>query len=76
MGLIAPLAQNILPLALRNFETLQRVSLPDVIILASIPGYPDQSQVEISPEIWLVIYNVVHSVTIALKSGASSMALG
>ena len=42
MGLIAPLAQDILPVAQRNFQPLQGVPLNDIVILASIPGYPDQ----------------------------------
>ena len=44
MGSIASLAQNILPVAQRKFQPLQGVILDDIIILASIPGYPDQGE--------------------------------
>jgi len=71
----AAVAQNILPVAQRNFQTLQGVPLDDIIILASIPDYPVQGLVEISAEIWSMINDVVHSVTIALQSGASSVGL-
>jgi hypothetical protein len=76
LGSIVSLAQDILPVAQRSFQTLHSVPIDDIVILASIPGYPDQSPVEISTDIWLLIYPVVHSVTIALQSGTSSAALG
>jgi hypothetical protein len=47
-----------------------------LVLLASIPGYPDASEVELSKGVWPSISTVVHSVTIALESGASPMASG
>jgi len=73
-GLIALLAQGILEVAQRNFQSLQNVRLDDVVLLAVIPGYPDQAQVEMSKEIWSTVSAVVHTVTIALESGAFPMA--
>jgi len=73
IGLIAPLAQNILSVAQLNFQAFQDAHTADIVVLASIPGYPDQGLVEISTEIWSMIYNVVYTVTIALRSGASSV---
>jgi hypothetical protein len=43
----------------------------DLILLASIPGYPDTSEVELTKEVWPTVSSVVHSVTIALEAGAS-----
>ena len=43
----------------------------DLILLASIPGYPDTSEVELTREVWPTVSSIVHSVTIALETGAS-----
>jgi len=42
--------------------------MEDIILLAVIPGYPDEGQVELPKEIWSTVSAVVHSVTIALES--------
>jgi len=42
-----------------------------VVLVASIPGYPDTDPVELVPEVCTTVYHVVHTVTIALESGAS-----
>ena len=73
-SLIAPPAQGILAVAQHNFRPLQDVRVDDVVLLAVIPGYPDQAQVELSKEIWSTVSAVVHTVTIALESGAFPMA--
>jgi hypothetical protein len=73
-GLIALLAQGILEVAQRNFQSLQDVSVENLVLLAVIPGYPDQAQVELSKEIWPAVSAVVHTVTIALESGAFPIA--
>jgi hypothetical protein len=53
---------------------LQSVPLDEIIPLAAIPGHPETSQVEISKEIWPVVRTIVHTVTIAVESGASPVA--
>ena len=72
-SLIAPLAQGVLAVAQRHFRSLQDVRVEDVVLLAVIPGYPDQAQVELSKEIWSTVSAVVHTVMIALESGAFPM---
>lgn len=72
-SLIAPLAQGVLAVAQRHFRSLQDVRVEDVVLLAVIPGHPDQAQVELSKEIWLTVSAVLHTVTIALVSGAFPM---
>ena len=74
-GLIASLAQSILAIAQHNFRSLQGVSVEDIVLLSTIPDYPEQDQVELSKEIWSTVSTVVHSVTIALESGASPSVL-
>ena len=41
----------------------------DVTLLASIPRYPDTSEVELTKEVWPIVHSVVYSVTIALETG-------
>jgi hypothetical protein len=67
------LTQNIIAVAQRTFQPLQGIPSEDIVLLASIPGYPDpdQGEVEISKDIWMTVSSVVLSVTIALESGAS-----
>jgi hypothetical protein len=65
------LAQSILAVAQRNFRSLQGVPVEVIVLLSTIPGYPEQDQVELSKEIWSTVSTVVQSVTIALESGAS-----
>ena len=60
-----------LAVARRTFASLQHVSANDLILIAPIPGYPDPKPVELSPEVWTVIYRHVHKVTIVLESGKS-----
>ena len=43
--------------------------------MAPIPGYPNPDPVELLPEIWTTVCNVVHTVTIALESGISWFAM-
>jgi len=40
----------------------------DIVLLSTIPGYPENDIVEISKDIWPTVSTVVHSVTIALES--------
>jgi hypothetical protein len=70
-GLIASLVQSILAVAQRSFRSLHGVPVEDIVLLSTIPGYPEQDQVELSKEIWSAVSTVVHTVTIALESGAS-----
>jgi len=42
--------------------------------MGTVPGYPETGTVELSKEIWPTVSRVVHSVTIALESGASPVA--
>ena len=60
-----------LDVARRTFASLQHVSANDLILMAPIPGYPNPKPVELSPEVWTVIYRHVHKVTIVLESGMS-----
>ena len=66
--------KSIIAVARRNLRPLQSLATntSDVILLASIPGYPDTSEVELTREVWPTVSSVVHSVTITLESGASS----
>lgn len=70
MGLIASLAQSILAVAQSKFRDLRDVPIEKIVLLSVIPDYPDQGQVELSKEIWPTVSAIVHSVTIALESGA------
>lgn len=56
--------------AQRNFRALHGVSPEDIVLLSAIPDYPDPGEVELSKDIWSTVSAVVHSVTIALDSGA------
>jgi hypothetical protein len=67
---IASSAQHILAVAQRNFRALHGVPLEDIVLLSAIPGYPDPGEVELAKDIWPTVSPVVHSVTIALESGA------
>src|SRR5713226_999018 len=58
---------------LRPRELSQEV---DIVLLASTPGYPDTSEVQLTREVWPTVRAVVHSVTIVLESGASPTASG
>jgi hypothetical protein len=69
-GLIAFLSQDVIWVAQLTFRDLKNVPDEKFVILAPIPGYPDQREAEISMEIWPMINTTVHSVTIALESGA------
>jgi len=69
-GLIALLSQKVIWVAQMTFLDMQNVPDEKLVILAPIPGYPDQREAEISMEIWPMINTAVHSVTIALESGA------
>ncbi len=44
--------------------------MEDIVLLAVIPGHPEEGQVELPKEIWFKVSAVVRSVTIALESGA------
>jgi hypothetical protein len=46
-----------------------------LVLLASIPGYPDTNEVEISEGAWVNLKDVVQTVTITLESGASPSVL-
>lgn len=64
------LSQGVLEVARHSFQSLQDIRVENVVLLAVIPGYPDQAQVELSKEIWSTVSVVVHTVTVALESGA------
>ena len=69
-SLIASLAQSILAVAQSNFRDLQGVPIENIVLLSTIPDYPDRGQVELSKETWPTVSAIVHSVMIALESGA------
>ena len=56
-------------MAQRTFPSLQSGSTDNVVLMAPIPGYANTEPVELSPKIWKAVCHVVHTVTIALKSG-------
>ncbi|KAI0292433.1 hypothetical protein BC826DRAFT_1105524 [Russula brevipes] len=59
---------SVLAVARRKFRSLHGVPVEDIVLLATIPGYPETDQVELSKEIWPTVSAVVHSVTIVLES--------
>ena len=63
-------SQDLIWVAQMTFRDLQKVPDENLVILAPIPSYPDQRSAEISMEIWPMINTAVHSLTIALESGA------
>ena len=65
--------QSIIAVARSSFRPLKLLSpdAGDLILLASIPGYPDASDVELTKDVWPTVSSIVHSVTIALEPGAS-----
>ncbi len=63
--------QDLLAVARCTFPSLQDVPVGGVILMASIPGYPDAEPVELLPEIWATICGDVHTVIISLESGMS-----
>jgi hypothetical protein len=74
---IAPLTtkqqKSIISVARRSLRPLQLLGpdAGDLILLSSIPGYPDTSEVELTKDVWPTVSSIVHSVTIFLESGAS-----
>jgi hypothetical protein len=70
---LAPLAQNVIEVAQGKFRSLLGVPVGDIVLLAAIPGYwyHFTDEIELSREIWSTVRDVVHSVTVALDSGAS-----
>ena len=65
--------QGIIAVA-RSMKFMEPFAQEDLVVLAPIPDYPDQKEVEVSKEAWPLVCAVVQSVTIALESGASPMA--
>jgi hypothetical protein len=65
--------QSVIAVARRSFRPLQSLApdAGDLTLLASIPGYPDTSEVELTRDVWPAVSSIVHSVTIAVESGAS-----
>ena len=65
--------QSIIAVARRSLRPLQLLGpdAGDLILLASIPGYPDASEVEVAEEVWPTVSPIVHSVTIAFETGES-----
>jgi hypothetical protein len=64
--------QSVIAVARRSLRPLQLLA-PDAshfILLASIPGYPDTSEVELTKDVWPTVSSIVFSVTIALEDGA------
>jgi hypothetical protein len=61
---------SVIAVARRSLRPLQHLApdAGDLILLASIPGYPDTSEVELTKEVWPTVSSVVHSVTIALEA--------
>ncbi|KAH8977065.1 hypothetical protein EDB92DRAFT_1958976 [Lactarius akahatsu] len=69
--------ENLLAVARRTFPSLQGVSTGDLVLVVSIPGYPDTEPVEILPEIWTTVcQGGVHAVTMALESEMQSTSDG
>ena len=66
--------QNVVNLVQRKFRSLQDVLAEDIVLMAVIPDYPVTDEVEMSKELWPSVWKVVHTVTIALESGASAVA--
>ncbi|KAI9453249.1 hypothetical protein BJY52DRAFT_1189714 [Lactarius psammicola] len=64
--------ENLLAVARRTFPSLQSVSASEVVLVGTIPGYPDAEPVEFLPDIWATVCHVVHKVTIALESEMQS----
>ncbi|KAH9960153.1 hypothetical protein BC827DRAFT_1209480 [Russula dissimulans] len=60
--------EDIIAVAQCNFRALQEVPAEDIILVATVPGYPETDKVELSKEIWPTVSGVVYSVTIALES--------
>ena len=63
--------QGIIAVAQRTLQPLQFISqdASNLTLLASIPGYPDASEVELTSEVWPAVSSVVHSVTIVIETG-------
>ncbi|KAI0270849.1 hypothetical protein BGY98DRAFT_1179713 [Russula aff. rugulosa BPL654] len=61
---------SVISVARRSLRPLQLLGpdAGDLILLASIPGYPDTSEVELTREVWPTVSSIVHSVTIALET--------
>ncbi|KAN0118447.1 hypothetical protein V8E52_005177 [Russula decolorans] len=61
---------SIIAVARRSLRPLQLLApdAGDLILLASIPGYPDTSEVELTKDVWPTVSSIVHSVTIALEA--------
>jgi len=59
---------SVVAAAWNNLRSLKHFPNDDLVFLASIPGYPDTSEVELSKGVWPSVSAVVHSVTIALES--------
>ncbi|KAI0270846.1 hypothetical protein BGY98DRAFT_1100615 [Russula aff. rugulosa BPL654] len=61
---------SIIAVARRSLRPLQLLGpdAGDLILLASIPGYPESSEVELTKEVWPAVSSIVHSVTIALET--------
>ena len=51
-------------------RNLRGFAQEDPVLLASIPDYPDRSELEVSKEAWPLISAVIRSVTIARNAGA------
>jgi hypothetical protein len=67
---VASGVHDILAVAQRNFRAIHGVLPEDIVLLSVIPDYPDPGEVELSKDIWPTVSAAVHSVTIALESGA------
>ena len=67
--------QSVIAVARRSLRSLQHL-VPggaDLILLASIPGYPDTSEVELTREVWPAVSSIVHSVTITFEEAGASV---
>ena len=51
--------QRVVAVARRNLRSLQHFPHDDLLLLATIPSYPDTSQVELSKEVWQSVNAVV-----------------
>lgn len=66
----------------RSMKFMQPFAQEDIVLLAPIPDYPGpiarlgraEVEVEVSKEAWLLVCEVIRSVTIALESGVSPKA--
>jgi hypothetical protein len=66
--------QGVIAVVQRNLRSLEPVNKENIVLLALIPDYPDQEEVQVSKEVWPLVSAIVQSVTIAFETSAFPMA--